>query len=121
MYNSVLSHYGIAGMHWGRKMSGHSGIKVKTQSMRTPSQDHTDKVALKGKKIHEMSNDEIRKLTTRLNLEKQIKDLHPDKFKKGKNIVKGVLATGTTVTALYTLATSPLASKIIAAMKKKVG
>jgi hypothetical protein len=123
-----LMHYGILGMHWGRKRSGNSGIKSKTQKLVKSGiktvKDHADyieKNKLKVKKISEMSNDEIMKLTRRINLEKQVKDLRPNKIKQGLNIVKNITAAGTTVASLYALSTTPLGSKIIDIVKKKVG
>lgn len=59
-----LQHVGVLGMKWGIRRS------------RGPaSSDHTVTRAIKKKHISEMSNDELKKLTTRLQLEKQYKDL----------------------------------------------
>lgn len=132
MYNQVqkeLSHFGVLGMHWGKRKSGSSGgssvsktagSKAKPKTAK-PSADHLEKNALKTKKISEMTNDEIMKLTRRMGLEKQVKDLRPNKIKQGLNIVKNITAAGTTVASLYALSTTPLGSKIIDTVKKKVG
>jgi len=142
--NKGLSHSGVLGMHWGKHKGG-SGLKNSpagkavakgiTKNVKSlvknpiktakASADHIEKNKLKLKKISEMSNDEIMKLTRRINLEKQVKDLRPNAYKKGMNIVKGVTAAGTTIASLYALTQTPLAKSIAKnakeVIKKKVG
>lgn len=101
---NALSHYGVLGMHWG---------KHKVQPVRVHSADHIERNALYNKHVSEMSNDEIMKLTRRINLEKQVRDIHPSAYKKGMNIVKDITAAGVTVGALYGLSQTPLAGKIV--------
>lgn len=62
--NKELKHYGILGMRWGRRKGGS-----------TSSADHSTAKGLKKKRLSELSNDELKKLTTRMQLEKQYKDL----------------------------------------------
>lgn len=76
------------------------------------SSDHKEGRVLYNKPVSEMSNDEIMKLTRRINLEKQVRDIHPNAYKKGMNVVKGVTAAGTTVAAFYALSQTPLAGKL---------
>jgi hypothetical protein len=67
-----LYHYGILGMHWGRR----KGKDSTTTVVRThTSEDHDKRMALKGKKLSELSNDELRSYTQRMLLEKQFKEL----------------------------------------------
>lgn len=77
------------------------------------STDHKEGRILYNKPVSEMSNDEIMKLTRRINLEKQVRDIHPNAYKKGMNVVKGVTAAGTTVAAFYALSQTPLAGKLV--------
>lgn len=85
MNNTSLTHVGILGMRWGRRKahttdgSGESQSKV---SMDSP--DHARSRKLRTKKLNEMSNDEIRDLTTRLELEKKYKDLTQKQMSQGK-------------------------------------
>lgn len=75
-----LKHIGILGMKWGvRKAKGPS------------SSDHIMSRELRKKGINELSNDEIRKITTRLQLEKQIKDLNDADQKKGREFLQAIL------------------------------
>ena len=67
-----LKHYGVLGMRWGRRKSASS------TTLTNPSKDHVRKTQLKKKKISEMTNDELKEITNRLQLEKQ----YNDAFKK---------------------------------------
>ena len=87
---SQLQHIGILGMHWGRR-------KVSSAS----SEDHIVARQLNKKKLNEMSNAEIQKLTTRINLEGQYRALHPSKIARGKKYVAGAIAVFGTAKAAY--------------------
>lgn len=79
-----LKHFGIVGMHWGRRKSTKSGTD-------SSSSDHKTATILKKKKLSEMSNEELKKLTTRLQLEKQFKDLSKSEQSAGQRFVSDVL------------------------------
>ena len=114
-----LVHFGIPGMKWGKGRGSSTKSKPKTKP-RIVSDDHKKKVLLKGKKIHEMSNEQLRELTTRVQLEKQVRDLNPGHVKKGLNVVKTITAAGTTLASFYALSKTPLAQEIIKGVKSKV-
>jgi len=80
-----LKHYGIKGMQWGvrRKRSSKTG--------RVESEDSRSAKSLRKKKLSEMSNDELRKLNTRLQLERQYKDLTKKDTSKAQKFVSDVL------------------------------
>jgi len=80
-----LKHVGILGMHWGRRKSGKSGPDKS-------SADHVQAKGLKGKKLTDMSNDELKTLTTRLQLEKSYKDLTKGDIDPGKKFLADVLS-----------------------------
>jgi hypothetical protein len=113
-----LYHFGIPGMKWGRR-KGTTTID-KSTSNRNDSEDYKKKVALKKKKVREMSNIELKSLTERMQLEKQYKDLSPSEYKKGMNFVKQVTAAGTTLASLYALSKTPLGQDIKKVLVQKV-
>ena len=97
-----LKHFGIAGMRWGirrgpsrlaQRLSGKvttvasriKGLKGKSK-IDTSSEDSKVAKTLKKKKLSEMSNDELKKLTTRMQLERQYKDLSSKEISIGKKI-----------------------------------
>lgn len=65
MTNSILKQSGILGMKWGRRKAN-SGSE---------SSDHQSVSSLRKKKVSEMSNDDLKTLTNRLQLERSVKDL----------------------------------------------
>lgn len=90
----VLEHFGIPGMKWGRRKSRSSvtpssGKKVIREDTR--SADHKRANEIKKKKVSEMSNEELKALNTRLQLEKQYKDLAKTDISPGKKFVTDLL------------------------------
>lgn len=123
----VLYHHGVKGMKWGvhkdrlgslsgsstlktRSKSGGSAKKVKKQGSSSASEkkpslsDHEKAQKIKAKSLDQMSNQEIEFLLRRQRLEKSYKELNPPEVSKGKKIVAGVAAVGTTVLAAVTKA-----------------
>lgn len=73
-----LKHYGVLGMRWGRR--------------RTPSiESSVTKTLLKTKKLEELSNDELKAITTRLQLERQYKDLTKKNVSAGQKAVQAIV------------------------------
>lgn len=79
-----LKHYGILGMRWGIR-------RDRDSSGRVTSQESQRSRELKRKHISEMSNKEIQEIVTRMNLEKQYRQLNPTVATKGKTIVNNIL------------------------------
>jgi len=74
MADNLLQHVGVLGMHWGIHKSS------------TPA--HEDAVkSLRKKKVSEMSNAELKQLTARLQLEKNLKDLSKQDVSAGKKFI----------------------------------
>ena len=98
-YDRELMHFGIKGMHWGIRRSpeqlGHrkksekdeyAGHKrpvtaTKTKNPRTLDQKLNNELA-------DMSDDELRQVVNRMNLERQYKDLRTQDINRGKNAVQ---------------------------------
>jgi len=78
-----LKHYGILGMKWGVRKDRSSG--------RTRSADSRTAKNLRRKRIEEMSNEELKKLNTRLQLERTYKDLTKKNISAGQQFVSNVL------------------------------
>lgn len=106
-----LLHYGVKGMRWGvRKDKPTHGDSDKAQAALTK---------LKKEGLHSLSNEELRHLTQRLNLEVQADKLKKDSSKvmKGNDAVKAALAIGATANALLAFANSPAGKAIKAGLR----
>lgn len=75
MNTASLQHFGIPGMRWG------------VRRKRNTSSDNDAARSIQKKHISEMSNEELKKLTTRLQLERQYKDLNPSAIATGRKLV----------------------------------
>lgn len=115
-----LYHYGILGMKWGVRR-GKNQVGKTGSAKSKGSADYQKSRQLKKKGAMNLSTQELKDLTQRLQLEKQYKELKPSKYKKGMDIAKNILAAGTTMASLYALSKTPLAQDIKAAITKKVG
>ena len=67
--------------------------QIKRNETRSYSDDHKEKIALKKKKIHEMSNTDLRKINERLQLEKSYKELRKNDLPRGQKFVTDMLTT----------------------------
>lgn len=114
-----LYHYGVPGMRWGVRRKRNSGGRIKGKSQGSSDYQKTRKLKRRGSK--NLSTQELKELTQRLQLERQYKDLSPGQITRGLNVVKSITAAGTTVASLYALSKTPLAQDVIKAMAKKAG
>ena len=94
-----LQHHGILGMKWGvRRYQNKDGSLTSAGKKRQMSQDAEEASKIKKKKVKEMSNAELRKLTERQNLERNYKSLNPNIISNGKKFVSrvadGILIVG---------------------------
>lgn len=103
----VLAHYGVTGMKWGVRRKGRSGGKA--------SADYTrSRKLLKKKKLSELSNDDLKKLNKRLEMERKFKAVNPKASAEGKRWV------GKTLNAYGNLAVGAIAGAASAATVAKL-
>lgn len=112
---NVLVHHGIKGMKWGVRRTpeqlGHApskkrkiSIKIsKSEPKKQTTQKASSESAKKKKSVKEMSDEEIRKVINRIELERKYTSLTAPQQSKGKKIVKDILAkSATNVATKYT-------------------
>lgn len=112
-----LRHFGVQGMRWGVRKprpSRSDSIKIKTKTPPPPdnrSDDSKRAQSLRSKKVSELSNDELRTLNQRVELERKFKDLNPNKVQKGIQTLTMIVNTASTVQKAYKLVNNPLGTK----------
>ena len=83
MYNNELYHYGVLGMKWGRRKRRNSIVSDDY------AKGHTKK------SITEMSNDELRDVINRQQLETQYKQTLSKNRRRGSQMVTNILSNAT--------------------------
>lgn len=98
--NYIITHHGVLGMKWGvRRSKAQLARSRKKSDLDDAHEDY--KRAHSGKKMSSMSDQELRTVNNRLNMEKQYKDL-TKKTSKGKKAVNAFIASGATVAGIMT-------------------
>jgi len=100
-----LYHHGIIGQKWGRRRyQNHDGTLTiagkKHYKEMGWSKDAQYAARLKRKKVSQMSNEELRKLNERKNLESNYKKLNPSKTKKVTKAALATIGTAATVASI---------------------
>lgn len=89
-----LKHYGIPGMKWGRR-KGKAALKKVKKKVNPPkrgaSEDYKKAASIRKKKIHQMSNAELRTLNERLQLERSFKDLSAKDISPGRKFAQDII------------------------------
>lgn len=87
-----LYHYGVKGMKWGvRRYQNEDGSRTaagKRRERMKPSSEHNQTRTAQAKGPSKLSNDELRKVNERLQLEETYKRLTSSQVKKGESWVK---------------------------------
>lgn len=110
--SKMLYHTGVLGMKWGvRRTKKNKGLNKTSRE---------DKQKSKPKDVKEMSDEELRKVVNRLQMERQYSQLSTGNVSKGKEYIQKVIKAGTTVAAVTTTALTlhNNAGKIKAILKK---
>lgn len=95
-----LYHYGIAGQKWGvRRFQNEDGTRTpagkKRDEKQTPkSEDHIKSRESKSRATSGLSNEELKKLNERLQLEATYKNLTAEKIQKSESFVKRAIKNG---------------------------
>ena len=101
----VLVHAGVKGMKWG----------VRKSSL---SPEHASVKSIRKNKAKSLSDAELKQAISRMNLEKQYKDLNPKGISKANKIALSILAIGTTVNSAIMFVNSPAGKAVVDNVKK---
>ncbi len=119
----LLKHHGIKGMKWGvRKDSTSEKSSAPTHSSSDHVQAESHKTTINKHGLKALSNDDLKKLNERMQLEQTYRDLQnkkPTKFETGHKQVKKILNVANTINGVYNMANSPAGKAARAAYKTK--
>ena len=114
---SPVEHHGVKGMHWGITRA------AKPTSDITPSQDHSKAAEVKSKiktgGTKAVSNEELQRVITRINLERQYSTLNPSATKQTLGFIKEILGLGNTINQAVSFANSPTGKLVREGFSKK--
>ena len=114
-----LYHYGVLGMKWGVRRSKSGSISSGKSSKRSKlAVDPSYKKAHAKKKLKYMSDNDLREVNNRLNLEKNYRDLTRTKS-RGKSAVDAFVSTAGTIAAVA--GAYKTYKKYVGPMLKKIG
>ena len=95
--------------------------KIESKQKKTEkksAEDFEKSREIKKKGYKNLSTKELKELTNRMQLEKQLRELKVSDYSKGLDVVKAVTAAGTTVAALYAVSQTPLGQAVSKVLKK---
>lgn len=84
-----LMHYGVLGMKWGVRRSKKELERARKRGKRSAEAKSAER--LKSRDISELSNEELKELNTRMQLERQYRDLKKSEMDPGKKFAQEVL------------------------------
>lgn len=107
IYDDSLAHHGIKGMKWGvRRYQNKDGSYTNAGKRRRRSQnssDYEETRPLRKKSPKQLSNEELKKLNKRLNLETEYRRLNPRGIFRGQKAAKTVISIAGTIGGLYAI------------------
>ena len=107
-YPDYLMHYGVPGMKWGQRKSKVTSGKTRKHGKSSYSKDYSETASLRKKSYKQLSNEELRKVNKRMNLESEYRRLNPKGIDRGKKIAKNLVTTVSLVGSVYALRKAPI-------------
>jgi hypothetical protein len=106
-----IDHHGVKGQKWG--------IRNRKNRVKVPSSsEHKKAAALRKKPVHSLTNEQLKELNTRGNLERQHSQLNPSKVASGKKRAEYILGTVALGAVAYNMFHSPAGQAAISLGKK---
>lgn len=112
-----IAHYGVKGQRWGVRRSKAALARQAKREGRSQSEEHARAQQLLKKKRSELTNDELKFLNDRLNLETNFARLNPGAVDRGRSQTNKILATVGVGATAYNLVKSPAGQAAVAAGK----
>lgn len=117
---AFLEHHGVKGQRWGVRRTKAALARAARREGRPQSEDAARAKALSKKKRSELTNDELRFLNERQNLEQNNRRLNPGVVDKGQAKTRAILGTVGLGVAAYNTIKSPAGQAAVRAGKNIV-
>lgn len=113
----TLAHFGIRGMKWGvRRFQNPDGSLTEAGRARYRKKGYSDDYitarSLKGQGYKKLNDSDLRRVVSRLDMEKRFRELSVNEYAKGLEVAKTILSAGTTIAGIYGLSQTPLGKTI---------
>ena len=126
-YPDYLAHHGVKGMKWGvRKKAVRTGKKIKSKAsslnkkrISSYSKDYRETRTLRRKSSKKLSNDELKTLNKRMELEQNYNRLSTSSVNRGMNVARKLVGVAGTIGGLYAVSQSPWVKAGIEILKRK--
>lgn len=127
-YPDYLAHHGIKGMKWGvRKKAVNTGKKIKSKAsslnkkrISSYSKDYQETRTLRRKSSKKLSNDELKALNKRMELEQNYNRLSTSSINRGMSVARKLVGVAGTIGGLYAVSQSPWVEAGTEILKKKL-
>lgn len=117
-YPDYLYHHGIKGMKWGIRKSRKKNSSFRSRRTSKYSSDYNETRKLRRKSSKKLSNEELKKLNKRMELEQNYNRLSTSSVNRGINVAKRVVATAGTIGGLYAISKSDYVKAGMEILKK---
>lgn len=96
-----LMHHGVRGMKWGVRRAKRSIASANRRRISKYSKDYNETRLLRRKSSKQLSNEDLKKLNKRMNLEQEYNRLSTSEVNRGLSVAKKILSVGGIAGGLY--------------------
>lgn len=105
-YPNYLVHHGVKGMKWGVHRVKRSASSINRRRTSRYSKDYNETRSLRRKSSKQLSNEELKKLNKRMELEQNYNRLSTSSVNRGMAVARKIVSTAGVVGGLYAISKS---------------
>ncbi len=102
-YPNYLMHHGVKGMKWGVRRAKQSLASANRRRISKYSEDYNETRLLRRKSSKQLSNEDLKKLNKRMNLEQEYNRLSTSEVNRGVAVAKKILSVSGIAGGLYAI------------------
>ena len=121
-YPDYMYHHGVKGMKWGVRKKVKGTVKsLSSKRTKNYSSDYEETRMLRRKSSKKLSNEQLKKLNKRMNLEQEYNRLSTQTTNRGINIARNIVGAAGTIGGLYAISRSDYVKAGTKILAKKFG